>query len=137
MRGIESEGGDASVAEHRRRRILVVDDDKMFCRVVRTYLEEVGFLTSGANAAAQVRAKVRQGCDLVVLDLYMTKETGIDVLIALRDEFPRLPVIIMTGYASNELRQTTENLGACDFLKKPFAMSALKEKIDVLLGDPS
>jgi CheY-like chemotaxis protein len=114
-------------------RILIVDDDKMFCQVLRTYLDQVGFSTTVAHSAADVLDKVRLGCDLVLLDLYMVRETGIDALIALAKEEPDLPVVIMTGYASSELRQTAANLGARAFLKKPFAMTALKKTIEELL----
>jgi DNA-binding NtrC family response regulator len=114
-------------------RILIVDDDKMYCQVLRTYLDQVGFSTAVAHSAADVLDKVRLGCDLVLLDLYMVRETGIDALIALTKEVPDLPVVIMTGYASSELRQTAANLGARAFLKKPFAMTVLKKTIEELL----
>ena len=117
-------------------RILIVDDDKMFCQVLRTYLDQVGFATTVAHSAADVMTKVSLGCDLVLLDLYMVRETGIDALISLTAEKPDLPVVIMTGYASNELRQTAANLGARAFLKKPFAMTALKKTIEELLTPP-
>ena len=115
-------------------RVLIVDDDKMFCHVLRSYLKEIGLRATVMHSGAKAVEKTKEeGFDIVLLDMYMARETGVDVLIALKESFPKLPVIVMTGFSSNELRQTTSNLGACEFLNKPFQMSALKEKIDKLL----
>ena len=115
-------------------KVLVVDDDKMFCHVIRSYLEEIGLSATVLHSGTGVVDKVREGFDIVLLDMYMARETGVDVLIAIKDAFPNLPVIVMTGFSSNELRQTTASLGACEFLNKPFQMTALRDKIATLVS---
>ncbi len=115
-------------------RILVIDDDRMFCHVLRSYLEEIGLKASVIHSGNGLLKKIEEGYDLLLLDLYMVGETGVDILISVKESHPELPVIIMTGYSSNEMKQTTANLGACAYLDKPFQMSALKEKITELLA---
>jgi DNA-binding NtrC family response regulator len=64
----------------------------------------------------------------------MPGQNGIKTLIQIKEKHPHLPVIIMTGMSSNELRQTTESLGAVEHLTKPFPMSSLRSKVENILS---
>ena len=114
-------------------KILVIDDDKMFTQVIKSYLVEQGFRVIIRNNANDIEETIDDSINLILLDLYMPGQTGIDTLINIKKSYPDKPVIIMTGFTSNELKQTTGNLGAFEHLEKPFAMSTLQTKIEKAL----
>ena len=62
------------------------------------------------------------------------EQTGVETLMQIKEKCPDTPVIIMTGFSSNELKQTTQNLGAVEHLVKPFQMSSLKTKVEEILS---
>ncbi len=101
--------------------ILVVDDEPNIRRMVGAILSGEGFsVRDAANGAAGVRAASEREPDAVLLDLMMPGELdGMAALSQLRERFPSLPVVMMSGRAelSDAVRAT--KLGAFHFLEKP------------------
>ena len=121
------------MSDEKSFKILIIDDDKMFSHVIKSYLLELGYETIVRNDSRNLDEAIDDTVDLILLDLYMPGQTGIDTLLQIKENYPKKPVIIMTGFSSNELKQTTTSLGAVEHLIKPFAMSVLRDKIEAEL----
>jgi two-component system phosphate regulon response regulator OmpR len=101
--------------------LLVVDDDARLRDLLRRYLSENGFRVTVAADATEARANLASfAFDLVVLDVMMPGESGLDLTLALRRTNPRVPVLLLTAMAEPEDRVNGLEQGADDFLAKPF-----------------
>ena len=103
--------------------LLVVDDDARLRDLLRRYLSENGFRVTVAADAEEARANLASfAFDLIVLDVMMPGESGLDLTGALRGSgrSPRLPVLLLTALAEPEDRVNGLEQGADDFLAKPF-----------------
>jgi DNA-binding response OmpR family regulator len=115
-------------------RVLVVDDDPTVSDVVRRYLEqdgcEVRLAADGADGLAAVAA---QRPDLVVLDLMMPGIDGLEVCRRLRRQLPDLPVIMLTALGEEADRVLGLEVGADDYVTKPFSPRELVLRIRSVL----
>jgi two-component system phosphate regulon response regulator OmpR len=103
--------------------LLVVDDDARLRELLRRYLSENGFRVTVAADAKEARANLASfAFDLIVLDVMMPGESGLDLTLALRGNRrdPRLPVLLLTAMAEPEDRVNGLEHGADDYLAKPF-----------------
>ena len=113
--------------------MLVIDDDPTLAEVVERYLEREGF-------TVEVRADGEQGLeralswlpDLVVLDLMLPGLDGLEVCRRLRDVAP-IPVVMLTARASEDDRVAGLELGADDYLPKPFSPRELTARVKAVL----
>jgi DNA-binding response OmpR family regulator len=114
-------------------RILVVDDEPKIVRLVRDYLEHGGFdvLVARDGPEALMRARTERP-DLVVLDLGLPGLDGLDVTRALRRETP-MPLIMLTARDSETDKVLGLELGADDYLTKPFSPRELVARIRAVL----
>ncbi len=122
--------------------VLVVDDDSAVRQLVEEYLGQNDFRVTGAAGGAELMAAYRAGVvDLVLLDLRLRGEDGMHLLHQLRAE-SQIPVIILTGRAEEADRVMGLELGADDYLTKPFSPRELLARIRTVLrrtqlrGDP-
>ena len=107
--------------EQVKPRILVVDDEARFCQPLAEYFQEIGFITSTAdNAADAYSLLLQEPYDAIVTDVKMPGEDGISLLGRVRQTWPEIPVIIMTGHAQLEMAIEALKIGAFDFVQKPF-----------------
>jgi DNA-binding response OmpR family regulator len=115
------------------RTVLVVDDEPEIVRILRDYLERAGFavLTAGDGEAAVVAAR-RQRPDLVVLDLTLPSLDGLDVARALRRD-GEVPIIMLTARTEESDRVAGLELGADDYVAKPFSPRELVARIRAVL----
>jgi DNA-binding response OmpR family regulator len=103
-------------------RVLVVDDDPIVSDVVRRYLEQAGCAVRlAADGAAGLAAVDAERPDLVVLDLMMPGIDGLEVCRRLRDQQPTLPVIMLTALGEEVDRVLGLEVGADDYVSKPFS----------------
>ena len=102
--------------------VLVVDDEAFSRRFLHTILLESGYEAAACETAGAMWDHVgRNGPpDLILLDVRLPDENGLDVLKRLRDEGMDIPVILITAYGSITDAVTAMKLGAFDFLTKPF-----------------
>ena len=113
--------------------VLVVDDDITVRQLVREYLAQNDFRVSEAASGAELMGAFRaQVVDLVLLDLRLHGEDGMQLLRQLRAE-SQLPVIILTGRAEEADRVMGLELGADDYLTKPFSPRELLARIRTVL----
>jgi two-component system phosphate regulon response regulator OmpR len=100
--------------------LLVVDDDARLLELLRRYLSDNGFRVTVAQDAGEARAKLAAfAFDLIVLDVMMPGESGLSLTRALRSE-GRVPVLLLTAMAEPEDRVNGLEVGADDYLSKPF-----------------
>ncbi len=113
--------------------ILVVDDEAKIAQLARDYLERAGFAVlvagDGKSALAAVRAEKP---DLVVLDLGLPEMDGLDVTRALRKE-SNVPIIMLTARGEETDKLVGLELGADDYIVKPFSPKELVARVRVVL----
>ena len=113
--------------------LLVVDDDARLRELLRRYLSDNGFRVTVAADAAEARASLaRFAFDLVVLDVMMPGESGLDLTRALRGE-GGAPVLLLTAMAEPGDRVNGLEQGAEDYLAKPFEPRELVLRINNIL----
>ena len=113
--------------------LLVVDDDARLGELLRRYLSDSGFRVTIAADASEARANLANlAFDLVVLDVMMPGESGLDLTRALRRE-GRVPILLLTAMAEPEDRVNGLEEGADDYLSKPFEPRELVLRIRNIL----
>ncbi|HZC86280.1 MAG TPA: response regulator transcription factor [Steroidobacteraceae bacterium] len=113
--------------------VLIVDDDETVRQLVDEYLGQNDFRVSGVSRGAELMgALAGQVIDLVVLDLRLRGEDGMQLLRQLRAH-SQIPVIILTGRAEEADRVMGLELGADDYLTKPFSPRELLARIRTVL----
>ena len=115
-------------------RVLVVDDDPTVSDVVRRYLEQDGHLVRlAADGAEALAAAAAFPPDLAVLDLMMPGIDGIEVCRRLRRQWPELPVVMLTALGEEADRVLGLEVGADDYVTKPFSPRELVLRIRSVL----
>jgi len=114
--------------------ILVVDDDTRLRGLLRKYLTDNGYLVSVAADAAEARQQLESiAFDLVVLDVMMPGETGLELTTSLRKSGLQLPILLLTAMAETGDRIGGFESGADDYLTKPFDPRELLLRIGSIL----
>jgi two-component system, NtrC family, response regulator PilR len=109
-----------------RRRVLVVDDETDFLATYERLLRRQAYdVVTVTSRAAGLAALAGEPLDLVISDLRLPDGDGLDVVRAARDARDPVPVIVITGYPSDETRRAALAAGATMFLAKPFVAAVL------------
>ncbi|MFA7667103.1 MAG: two-component system response regulator OmpR [Burkholderiaceae bacterium] len=117
-----------------QKKLLIVDDDPRMRELLRRYLSENGFDTSlAADGAAMNRLLLREPFDLIVLDLMLPGEDGLSIIKRLRAAGERTPVIMLTARGDDIDRIIGLEVGADDYLPKPFNPRELLARIHAVL----
>lgn len=113
--------------------ILIVDDQQEICDVVQEYLTGEGYRVSAAHDGAGMRRVLTQGhVDLVILDLMLPGEDGLTLARSLRSE-SGIGIIILTGRGETVDRIIGLEMGADDYLPKPFHLRELLARVKAVL----
>jgi DNA-binding response OmpR family regulator len=116
------------------RTILVIEDDAAIRRGVVAALGFAGHRTLEAGDGASARRLVQQAtCDLVLLDLVMPGADGLDILAEIRAKRATLPVIVLTARGDERDRVRGLDLGADDYVVKPFSVNELLARVGAVL----
>jgi two-component system, OmpR family, KDP operon response regulator KdpE len=111
-------------------RILVVDDEPAILRFLNASLESHGYIvTTAANARTALDMVRRHTADLVVLDLGLPDMDGLDIVRQIRDGGENLPIIILSSRDNERAKVTALDLGADDYVTKPFGIDELLARI--------
>jgi two-component system KDP operon response regulator KdpE len=117
----------------KRNTILVVDNEPQTKKMLEIVFAEQGFAVEGCNKGKQaVSLSITLKPDLILLDLNLPDMNGTGVITALR-EWSQVPIIVLTARAANEDVVQALNLGASDYVTKPFNMSVLQARINATL----
>ncbi len=116
--------------------LLVVDDDERIRRLLRRVLQSEGFVveTAATGAEALVAAR-RRAHDLILLDLMLPDMTGAEVLTGLLAGNPAARVLVLSAVSEIDRRVQILDMGALDFLPKPFAIAELLARVRVRLRE--
>lgn len=115
-------------------RILVVDDDLRLRDLLKRYLGEQGFNVKVVNDAAQMdKALLREHFDLMVLDLMLPGEDGLAICRRLRGTGNQIPIVMLTAKGDDVDRIIGLEMGADDYLPKPFNPRELVARIHAVL----
>ena len=116
-------------------RVLIVEDERKVAGFIRQGLREEGHAVELATDGAEALDTVLGGpaYDLIVLDLMLPKRDGFGVLKSLRDRGVTTPVLVLTARDSVGDKVTGFDLGADDYLTKPFAFEELLARVRALL----
>jgi DNA-binding response OmpR family regulator len=121
------------VTQRPKPRLLVVDDDRDLCHLVTQYLEPEGFTLSVVHTGGEgTKSAVEGDYELIVLDVMLPDKKGFDVLREIRMRV-RTPVLMLTAKGDEFDRVLGLELGADDYLPKPFSPRELIARISAIL----
>ena len=108
-------------------RILIIDDDPDLRAVLAQMLRLAGYeVALAANGREGLEQALKQPADLVLTDIYMPEQEGLETILELRRRFPQLPVLAMSGRAAaGTMLGIAQRLGAIAVLQKPFSSDEL------------
>ncbi len=118
------------------KKILIVEDERDVVKLLRYNLEKEGFrvsaVTDGSLALAEMR---REDADLVILDLMLPGMDGLEICRQLRrhDKYSNVPILMLTARSEEADRVVGLELGADDYVTKPFSMRELVARVRALL----
>jgi len=111
-------------------RILVIEDEPRILAFLARGLEAEGFMVDGArDGPTGVRRASERRYDLVILDLLLPRLDGLSVLRSLQAERPELPVVIVSARSDLGTKLRGFELGACDYVSKPFSFDELVARV--------
>jgi two-component system OmpR family response regulator len=114
-------------------RILIAEDDLLLAEGLTRSLRDSGYAVDCVKTGAEAdSATTAFEFDLLILDLNLPKMSGLEVLKRLRSRSRELPVLILTAQSGVEARVRGLDLGADDYLAKPFALEELKARVRAL-----
>jgi len=118
------------------RRMLLEDDKASMREMLASAFSERDFIvTQASNGLDAINLIREQPFDVIITDLSMPGETGIGVLRAAREVAPDTHVIIITAFGTIETAVEAMRLGARDFIRKPFQITEIEHKVDVILRE--
>ena len=114
-------------------KILLIDDDEELCELVSEYLTEEGFEINAVNdGATGLERALSNLYDLIILDVMLPKKNGFDVLRELRQK-SKIPVLMLTARGDDTERIVGLEIGADDYLPKPFNPRELVARLRAIL----
>jgi two-component system response regulator RegA len=120
------------------QRLLIIDDDEMFCHVLNRALSRRGFEVLVAHDADQALALAhRHSPQLATLDLKLEHESGLKLLPRLLELVPECRVVVLTGYSSIATAVDAIKLGAVNYLCKPADADEVITAFEQQKGDPN
>jgi DNA-binding NtrC family response regulator len=106
---------------HSQMKVLVIDDETNFTEEIEEFLQNQGYISYTANNVQKGRSILKnQDIDLLILDVRLKGVNGLDVLLEVKQLYPKLEVIIVSAHGDMETVITAMRNGAIDYLKKPF-----------------
>lgn len=111
-------------------RILVVDDEPAVLRALSVALESQGHrVLPAANGTQAVAKAAAEGPDLILLDLGLPDMEGLEVISRVRAFAPAVPILVVSAYGEDRTKVEALDLGADDYVVKPFAMPELLARV--------
>ena len=119
-----------------KSRVLVVDDEEALRTVLSSELASEGYQVETASDGDEAITSVQKNSfDLVLLDIKMPKVDGFEVLKFIKKGFPKMKVIMLTGFADLKNAIESKKLGAEDFVSKPYDLVDLLTTIERVLSE--
>lgn len=118
---------------NQKRHIIIVDDEPAMLGLLRDFFRSQGYATDCYSTASSALDSLRKSAtrsSVVVADIQMSPMDGIDLLKTLKGEFPSIPVILFSGAGGPDERDIALQLGAAQYLAKPFSLTELRNVVD-------
>ncbi len=110
--------------------VMVLDDEPTVCERLKDFFEKDGMkVETFTESSKAVERLAQQRFHVVVTDLKMKGPTGIDVLVAVKNQNLPTEVIVITGYRTMDVTRAAECVGAYAFLDKPFHLEQLRDLV--------
>jgi ATP-dependent Lon protease len=117
-----------------RQNILIVDDEEIARTNMEFVLQKDGYAcTSAANGVAALEVLATEDIDLIISDLKMERMDGLELLAAVNNSYPEIPVIMVTGFASVHSAVEAMKSGAAYYLGKPVNLDVLRKTVREIL----
>jgi two-component system nitrogen regulation response regulator NtrX len=108
------------------RTILIVDDEESILQSLDGILSDEGFEVISAQSSAEAMEKIEEEIpDLVLLDIWMPGKDGIETLADMKETYPNIQVVMMSGHGTIETAVKATKMGAYDFIEKPLSLEKL------------
>lgn len=118
--------------------ILIADDDDAVRQIMRISLQQAGYdVCEAANGAEAIRALRTTPFDLIITDILMPEQDGLETIMHVRRQNPNLKVLAISGADNTLFLANAAGLGATQILRKPFQVSALLAAVASLLQVPA
>ena len=115
-------------------RILIVDDESDIALILRLHLEDAGYVTARARDGIEaLELLAAESYSLMLLDLRMPRMDGMEVLRHASEQYPALPIIMMTAHGSEPIAVEAMKRGAADYVTKPFNTEELLRCVQQVL----
>ena len=114
------------------KKILVVEDEEKISDIVKAYLAKEGFSVKVASTGQDAISSVKEGFDLIILDLMLPDMNGEDICETIREDSD-IPIIMLTAKSEEEDRIKGLGIGADDYVVKPFSPRELVARVKALL----
>ena len=116
-------------------RVLIVDDNPHMSSLLSDILEFFDYGALGARDGEEaLKVLDKDSVDMVITDLKMPRMGGLDLLSAIKDKFPELPVVVITGFGTDSSESDAYAAHADGFLAKPFKVDEIKGLLKKHLG---
>lgn len=126
-----------SVSRPAREALLIVDDEATIRQVMQAMLEDRGYRVASASNRRETVRELQSGpVRAVLLDLTLPGCTPDDMVAAIRETAPGVPVILASGRTESELRDHAARLSCAGFVRKPFSADDLFQAVRTALEDP-
>ncbi|WP_073616160.1 hybrid sensor histidine kinase/response regulator [Desulfopila aestuarii] len=118
--------------------VLLVDDEAVVLEVGSEMLKSLGYrvkLATGGKLALKTLSEEGKSIDLVIMDMIMPGMDGETLFFKIREKYPKIPILLSSGYSYNEQVDHIMKEGCDGFIQKPFSLSVISQKIRSVLGD--
>ncbi len=119
-----------------QRKLLVVDDEEEICDFLRSFFEDRQYIVETAHSGIQAIEKARKfGPHIILLDIQMPEMDGIKALKIIKEENPKIKVIMVTAVETKEKIEESMRLGADNYITKPLSLEYLENDVQEKLKD--
>jgi len=121
------------------KKILIIDDEPELCKMVTEFLFDAGYPASFALNGPDGLAMIKRDLpSLVLLDIGMPGMDGIEVMNLIREQFPAMPVVVLTGHRDTETVRKMIGMGVSEYLTKPINLETLLNQfVKDIIGPPA
>jgi len=121
--------------EQSKKRILIIEDDDEMRSLLKDFIEEEGYEADSVEKGTYAfRKLITDSFDLIITDIRMPGYSGLEILPELKRLQPRIPIIVITAFGSEEVYRKALLRGANAYLEKPIHFHKLKELIQEIIS---
>lgn len=118
-----------------KKTILIIEQETNIANGLKSILQKEGYTAVSVFNHYHLKELCEdKKPDLAIINIYIPKEIGLNILRKIKESFPGLPIIAMSVYSNSFTKKELNRLGADDFIAKPFDMKYVTEKVEELIS---